>query len=276
MIAYSCGVYDILRAKDLQKLDMQIQLSRQEGAECFGLGIYDKNLCENLGLNMPLKSLSDRMKIMEQIRGVDFVFEVPSLHEEIIKKNAEEAYDIYKYYNQIQTNKRKEHKKYEIGYAPGTYDLFHAGHLENLMIASKDCDKLIVGVKSDELVQKHKNRTPIISAEERMEILRHFKFTYGVYQYYTRNLNIANEWIKSKYGKQVDAVFLGSDLKKDFSDTQGLNIIYTPRDKELMKTRSTTAYRKIHLNRKNKENYTGNIKQIADNNKAQEDNELDL
>lgn len=274
MIAYTHGVYDILRAKDLQEIDRQIQLSRQDGSEYFGLGIYDSNLCEHLGLNSPLKSLQDRLDIMRQVRGVDFVFPISTLHEDVLKDVIKHAFVDFIRNKEI--SPKNTEKQYEFGYAPGTYDLFHAGHLENLSIASSQCDKLIVGVKSDELVQKHKNRTPIISAEERMEILRHFKFTYGVYQYYTRNLNIANEWIKSKYGKQVDAVFLGSDLKKDFSDTQGLNIIYTPRDKELMKTRSTTAYRKIHLNRKNKENYTGNIKQIADNNKAQEDNELDL
>lgn len=30
MIGYMCGVFDILRAEDLQNLDMQIQLAKQE------------------------------------------------------------------------------------------------------------------------------------------------------------------------------------------------------------------------------------------------------
>ena len=59
-------------------------------------------------------------------------------------------------------------------YAPGTYDLFHAGHLENLLEASQKSKRLIVGVKADELVYEHKGRKPMMTAEERMEILRHF------------------------------------------------------------------------------------------------------
>lgn len=78
-----------------------------------------------------------------------------------------------------------------------------------------------------------------------MEILRHFKFVDDAYVYYTRDLKIAAEWFKIKYGKQFDAVFYGSDLKKDFADVGEFNIVFTPRDKETMKTRSTSAYRKL-------------------------------
>lgn len=153
MIAYSCGAWDVLRAKELEKLDKEIQLGRHEGAEYFGLGIYDDNLCEVLGLGKPLKNIDERMKIMEQIRGVDFVFKISSLQKDIVKESAEKSYRIYDYYKKLENDKRQvRNKKYKLGYAPGTYDLFHAGHLENLLLASKDCERLIVGVKSDELV----------------------------------------------------------------------------------------------------------------------------
>lgn len=261
MLAYTHGVYDILSSKDLQDLDRKIQLSRQNGAKYFGLGIYDENLCEVLGFNKPLKSLEDRLKIMAQIRGIDFVFPVKSFHKDILKDSINKSLS-----NKKNTKKLNTTKKFELGYAPGTYDLFHAGHLENLQIASEQCDKLIVGIKSDELVEEHKHRKPVISAEERMEILRHFKFVYDVYQYHTRDLMIANDWLRSKYNHTIDAIFLGSDLQKDFSDTKGLNIIYTPRDKEGMKTRSTTAYRKLHLSRAEQPHYTGHIPQELLNN----------
>ena len=247
MIAYTYGTYDILRAKDLQELDKKIQLSRQDGSEFFGLGIYDNNLCENLGFNTPLKSLEDRMNIMKQIRGVNFVFPISSLHEDILKDSVKKAYKTYS--EQNKSKSPVSEKKIEFGYAPGTYDLFHAGHLENLIIAASQCEKLIVGVKSDELVQEHKHRKPVMSAEERMEILRHFRFVYDTYIYYTRDLHIANEWFKSKYKHPIDAVFFGSDLKKDFADVDDIKIIFTPRNKETMKTKSTTAYRKVHLGR---------------------------
>lgn len=255
-VSYTYGVWDILRAKDLKDLDREIQLSRQEGSKYFGVGIYDENLCQALRMNTPLKSLEDRMKIMENIRGVDFVFPIYSLDKHILKSNATDAYKLF-----MEKEKHKSNgpKKYQIGYAPGTYDLFHAGHLENLTLAASECEKLIVGIKSDELVFKHKNRKPVLSADERTEILRHFKFVHDVYKYHTRDLQISSDWIESKYNQKIDAVFLGSDLKKDFESTKGINIIYTPRDPEKMKTRSTTAYRKLHLSRDENMNYTGNI-----------------
>ena len=258
LIGYAKGSFDILRQKDLQSLDEQIQLSKEDGANVFGLGIYDSNLCENLGLSTPLKSLDDRMKIMKQIRGIDFVFPVYSLDDELIEAQVESAYRAYEKEIEEKT-KENEEKKYEIGYAPGTYDLFHAGHLENLLIAASQCKKLVVGVKANELVMEHKKRVPIIDAEERMEILRHFKFVDDVYKYYTRNPNLANEYIKNKYGQDA-VVFVGSDLEADFSKVKGLKVVYTHRDPELMKTRSTTAYRKIYLGKHEKERYTGNLK----------------
>lgn len=275
MIAYTCGSYDILRAKDLQDLDMKIQLSKEKGINHFGIGIYDNNLCENLGLNLPLKSLEDRMQIAKQLRGVDFVFPVSSLDKNWIKKKIETL--------QLDKDKTiensKDEKQYELAYAPGTYDLFHAGHLENLLEAAKKSKKLIVGVKSDELVMQHKGKTPILSDYERVEILRHFKFVYDVYVYYTRDPHIANDWIKSKYGHEIDAIFLGSDLKNDFEKFNDLNIIYTERDSELMKTRSTTAYAKTYktlkLGNPDSRKYTGNIDIEEINKKEKKLNETD-
>lgn len=253
MIAYSTGVFDILRAKDLQDLNRKIQLSKEEGIDCFGVGIYESELCENLGFNTPIKTLQDRMSIMRCIRGVDFVFPVRSLHEDILRDAAGKGFQEYQ--KEKKKSKSEPEKKYKLGYVPGTYDLFHAGHLENLMLASKDCEKIVVGVKSDDLVQKHKNKTPFISENERMEILRHFKFVDDAYIYYARDLKIAAEWFKIKYGTQFDAVFYGSDLKQDFADAGEFNIVFTPRDKETMKIRSTSAYRKLYVGSTN-HNYT--------------------
>lgn len=263
MISYTYGDWDILRAKDLKELDKKIQLSNENKSKYFGVGIYDNNLCQVLGIDTPLKSLEDRMKIMEQIRGVDFVFPVHSLDANLLKDDIMNAYADY--IKRINQKEKQEAKKYKIGYAPGTYDLFHAGHLENLIIAASQCEKLIIGVKSDELVFEHKKRKPILFADERIEILRHFKFTHDVYPYYTRDLTVAADWIKAKYNQEVQAIFLGSDLQEDFSTTKGLNIVYTPRDAEKMRKKSTTAYRKLYLSKEGKRAYTGNI--LEDTNK---------
>src|ERR671912_742455 len=59
-----------------------------------------------------------------------------------------------------------------IGYAPGAYDLFHIGHLNLLRHAAEQCDHLIVGVVSDEMLVLTKGRAPVIPLAERMEIVR--------------------------------------------------------------------------------------------------------
>ena len=65
-------------------------------------------------------------------------------------------------------------EKLTIGYTSGVYDLFHVGHLNLLKNAKGLCDKLIVGVTSDQLVS-YKNKKAIIPHMERMEIIRSYQ-----------------------------------------------------------------------------------------------------
>lgn len=267
MLGYLSGVYDILRINDLERIDRAVQENIERGNKYFALAIYDDQLCEKQGLSTPVKDAEDRMKIAQYISGVDFVFLISSANPEQINKSAEQAFNQYllKLEQEKEGSSKKPVKKYKIVYTPGTYDLFHAGHLENLLIASQNSEKLIVGVKSDELVENHKGRKPVINAQERMEILRHFKFVDGVYQYHTRDPHIAASWIKAKYGKDIDAMFLGSDLKSDFRDVKDIPIVFTDRDPNMK--RSTTNYREKLLTIKNvpgstDKNYIG-PKQIA-------------
>ncbi len=61
------------------------------------------------------------------------------------------------------------------GYTTGVYDLFHIGHLNLLRNAKGMCDKLIVGVTTDDLVS-YKNKIPVIPFEERLEIVRSVRY----------------------------------------------------------------------------------------------------
>ena len=58
-----------------------------------------------------------------------------------------------------------------VGYTTGVFDMFHIGHLRLLERASQNCDYLIVGVSSDELVENYKKKSPIIPLEHRIEIV---------------------------------------------------------------------------------------------------------
>ena len=62
-------------------------------------------------------------------------------------------------------------KKYKIGYTTGVYDMFHIGHLNIIARAKEMCETLIVGVTTDELCYKRKNKYPIICEADRMAIV---------------------------------------------------------------------------------------------------------
>ena len=67
-------------------------------------------------------------------------------------------------------------KKIVIGYTTGVFDLFHVGHVRILKKSKSLCDKLIVGVSSDKLVKKYKNKYPVISQKERIEVVKSNKY----------------------------------------------------------------------------------------------------
>ena len=58
-----------------------------------------------------------------------------------------------------------------IGYAAGGFDLFHVGHLNLLRRARQQCDVLIAGVVSDEMLREVKGIEPVIPTAERAEIV---------------------------------------------------------------------------------------------------------
>lgn len=115
-----------------------------------------------------------------------------------------------------------------IGYTTGVYDMFHIGHLNILRKAKECCDYLIVGVSTDELVQKEKNKTPIIPYEERRQIVEAIRYVDKVVPQVDKNKYAA--WQKYHF----DKMFVGSDWKgtkqwqeyeEQFSEV-GVEIVY--------------------------------------------------
>ena len=70
----------------------------------------------------------------------------------------------YKYYIAKKNGKT-------IGYVPGSFDMFHVGHLNIIRKAKQQCDYLIVGVNSDALMYSNKNKYPIVPELERLGII---------------------------------------------------------------------------------------------------------
>lgn len=116
-----------------------------------------------------------------------------------------------------------------IGYTTGVFDLFHIGHLNMLKNAKALCDKLIVGVTTDELVA-YKHKHAIIPFEERLEIVRNVKFVDAAIPQET--MDKFEAWKKLKF----DYMFVGDDwynsdkwnvYENQFKEV-GVKIIYFP------------------------------------------------
>ena len=59
-----------------------------------------------------------------------------------------------------------------VGYVPGAWDMFHVGHLNILLRAREQCERLVVGVVTDEALFQAKGKYPVVPLEERIEVVR--------------------------------------------------------------------------------------------------------
>lgn len=94
-----------------------------------------------------------------------------------------------------------------VGYTTGVFDLFHIGHLNILKKAKADCDYLIVGVTTDEEVERVKNKRPIIPFDERVQIVEAIKYVDQVVP--EDNTDKLAAWDSLKF----DRIFKGDDWK---------------------------------------------------------------
>lgn len=124
-----------------------------------------------------------------------------------------------------------------IGYTTGVFDLFHAGHVNLLKNAKSFCDKLIVGVTVDDLVQ-YKGKTPVIPYNDRVKVVESCRYVdVAVPQESMDKLDA-----HSRY--KFDLMFVGDDWYKtdkwsDFEQSlneRGVRIIYFPYTKGVSST----------------------------------------
>lgn len=133
-----------------------------------------------------------------------------------------------------------------IGYTAGVFDLFHIGHLNLLKNAKGMCDKLIVGVTTDELVQ-YKGKKPVIPFVDRIEIVRNIKFVDGVVAQEDMDKLTMCQKLKA------DLLFVGDDwyktekwenYEREFNEA-GVKIVYFPYTKGISSTQITKALKAI-------------------------------
>jgi len=117
-----------------------------------------------------------------------------------------------------------------VGYTTGVFDLFHVGHLNVLRAAHALCNRLIVGVSTDELTMEYKKKKPFIPFAERIEIVRAIKYVdlavsreiYDKYEEWKRLkfnvLFVGDDWYEKENWKHYEA-----ELARE-----GVKVVYLP------------------------------------------------
>ena len=112
----------------------------------------------------------------------------------------------------------------------------HQKQQQLLKRAKKACDYLIVGISTDELIERIKGKKPVISFDQRWEIIE----ALGIADHI-----VAQNYIDKVYWKKklnFDIVFVGNDHIKDWERRYDnkLKIVYLPYTKGV----STSKIRK--------------------------------
>lgn len=139
-----------------------------------------------------------------------------------------------------------------IGYTAGVFDLFHIGHLSLLRNAKGMCDKLIVGVSTDELV-KYKGKSPVIPFTDRIEIVRNIKCVDAVVAQTDMNklemckklkanvMFVGDDWYQSPRWEEYEKEFLEANIK----------IVYFPYTKGVSSTQISKALKHLRIGDQN-------------------------
>lgn len=122
----------------------------------------------------------------------------------------------------------------------GTYDIFHAGHLNLLLRARALGDKLYVGISSDEF-NAVKGKRSFFSFDERAKIVEALKCVDGVFR--------EDDWGQKrsdilKY--HADIFVMGDDWAGKFDELKDLcEVVYLPRTRGVSTTEIKQALSRI-------------------------------
>ncbi|MEJ1179059.1 MULTISPECIES: adenylyltransferase/cytidyltransferase family protein [unclassified Pseudarthrobacter] len=117
-----------------------------------------------------------------------------------------------------------------IGYAAGAFDLFHIGHLNILKHAKAQCDYLIAGVVSDEILERAKGHLPVVPLAERLEIVKNITYVDKVYaELIPDKLQVWEELRFNVFFKGDDwrGTPEGKRLERAFGEV-GVEVVYFP------------------------------------------------
>lgn len=130
-------------------------------------------------------------------------------------------------------------------YTGGTFDLFHAGHVNFLRMCKQivgEDGEVIVSLNTDEFIVEYKKKAPVISYEDRAEVLMACKYVDNVVantggadskvaiaSVHPDIIAIGSDWARKDYYKQMN-------FDQDWLDWMGISLMYIPYTKGISST----------------------------------------
>lgn len=132
-------------------------------------------------------------------------------------------------------------KEINIVYTGGTFDVFHAGHVDFLKKCS-EIGKVIVALNTDDFVERYKGKKPVNTLGERIEVLKACRYVSGVIinengedstlaimKIKPNFIAIGSDWLKKDYCKQMR-------FTPEWLEENAISLVYLPRIRNLSST----------------------------------------
>jgi glycerol-3-phosphate cytidylyltransferase len=130
--------------------------------------------------------------------------------------------------------------RWRVGYASGAFDQLHVGHLRYLRAAAVQCERLVVGIPSNDVVARAKGRAPLTPQAERLELVAAFACVAEALPVAV-SMEDADLFAAFVAGLGIDAVFIGVDWAdtprwsrlRPRLEALGISVIFLPRTADI-------------------------------------------
>jgi glycerol-3-phosphate cytidylyltransferase len=118
-------------------------------------------------------------------------------------------------------------------FTAGTFDLVHSGHV-NFLRQCAEFGEVTVVLNTDEFIERYKGKPPVMSYEERFEVLSEFRSVKNIFHNWGNEncaavvddlspdiIAVGSDWAKKDYYKQMG-------FTQDWLDERNIKLLYIP------------------------------------------------